>query len=172
MELCRFRPISPDMKLFGLVCLLSMILLVPSAASAQEERVVPVVSGFTLSPDVFAVGPGTTMSYALSEDASVYISIGREQRGLRGSGGLCWAVTRPIGRRLYRRYPKRRCGALKPITILTATGVAGPNSFVFSGRIGGRALRPGRFQVGMNAIDAAGNSSAGHVSRFEVVRQS
>jgi hypothetical protein len=172
MELCRFRPISPDMKLFGLVCLLSMILLVPSAASAQEERVVPVVSGFTLSPDVFAVGPGTTMSYALSEDASVYFSIGREQRGLLGRRGLCWPVTRPIGRRLYRRYPKRRCVALKPFPILTASGVVGPNSFVFSGRIGGRALRPGRFRVAMNAIDAAGNSSAVRRSRFEVVRQS
>ena len=160
------------MKLFGLAGLLSLLLLVPATASAQEERVVPVVSGFTVTPDVFAVGPGTTMHYTLSEDAAVYFSIGRHQRGLRSKIGLCWAVTRPIGRRLYRRYPKRRCGALKPITILTAAGVAGPNSFVFSGRIAGRALRPGRFQVGMNAIDAAGNSSAGHVSRFEVVRQS
>jgi hypothetical protein len=160
------------MKLLGLAGLLSVMLLVPSTASAQEERVVPVVSGFTLSPDVFAVGPGTTMHYTLSEDASVYFSIGREQRGLRGSGGLCWAVTRPIGRRLWRRYPKRRCGALKPITVLTGTGVAGPNSFVFSGRIGGRALKPGRFRVGMSAIDAAGNTSVGHASRFEVVRQS
>ena len=160
------------MKLFGLAGLLSMILLVPSTASAQEERVLPVVSGFTLSPDVFAVGQGTTMRYTLSEDASVYFGIGREQRGLRSRIGLCWAVIRPIGRRLWRRYPKRRCGALKPITVLTATGVTGPNSFVFSGRIGGRALQPGRFRVGMNAIDAAGNSSADHASRFQVVPQS
>jgi hypothetical protein len=172
MELCRFRPISPDMKLLRLAGLLSLILLVPATAAAQEERVAPMVSGFTVSPGVFAVGPGTTMRYSLSEDASVYFSIRREQRGLLGRRGLCWPVTRPIGRRLYRRYPGRRCVALKSITILTATGVAGPNALVFSGRIGGRGLRPGRFRVAMNAIDAAGNSSAVRTSRFQVVRRS
>jgi hypothetical protein len=158
-------------KRFGLVGLISLALLAPAAASGQEERMVPVVSGFSLSPHVFAVGsaPGTTMSYTLSEDASVYISIQRERPGLRGRRGLCWAVTRAIGRRLYRRYLGRRCIALKLITILTDGGVAGPNSFVFSGRIGDRALRPGRFRVAMNAIDPVGNSSADRRSWFRVV---
>lgn len=159
------------MRLFTLVGLISLVLLAPAAAFAQEERVVPVVSGFSLSPEVFAVGsvPGTTMSYTLSEAASVYFGIERERPGLRGRRGLCWPVTRAKGRRLYRRHPGRRCVALKPITILTTTGVAGPNSFVFSGRVGGRALRPGRFRVAMNAIDAAGNSSAVRSSWFRVV---
>jgi hypothetical protein len=159
------------MKCFGLAGLLSLVLLAPSAASAQEDRVVPVVSGFSLSPQVFVVGsaPGTTMSYTLSEDASVYFSIQRERPGLRGRAGLCWPVTRAIGRRRYRRYPARRCVDLKLITILTATGVAGPNALVFSGRIGSRALRPGRFHVGMNAIDVTGNSSVDRTSWFRVV---
>ena len=169
LELRPLGPISSVVKLVTLVGLFSLALVAPAAA--QEERVPPVVGGFSLSPGVFAVGsgPGTTMSYTLSEAASVYFSITAERPGLRSRRGLCWQVTKPIGRRLYRRHPARRCVALKPITTLTASGVAGPNSLAFSGRIGSRALKPGRFHVAMNAIDAAGNSSRQHRASFRVV---
>ena len=130
---------------------------------------VPVVSGFSLSDHVFTAGPaptprsaqqptgrpeGTTMRYTLSEDASVFFGIQRWRPGLL-RGGRCQPVTRARGHRLRRRQPGRRCIALKPIAIFTRSGVAGANTFLFSGRVGTHALRPGRFDVGMDAIDAA-----------------
>jgi hypothetical protein len=172
------------MRLSGPAALLCLVLLAASSASAQEDRAVPVVSGVSLTHHVFAVGPaptptsaqrlarsperGTTLRYTLSEDAAVYVSIGRERPGLLRAG-RCQPVTRAKGRRLRRRRPGRRCVALKPIAIFTRGGGAGTNSFRFSGRIGTHALRPGRFRLAMNAIDAAGNSSASHALGFRVV---
>jgi hypothetical protein len=172
------------MRLSGPAALLCLVLLAASSASAQEDRAVPVVSGVSLTHHVFAVGPaptptsaqrparsperGTTLRYTLSEDAAVYVSIGRERPGLLRAG-RCQPVTRAKGRRLRRRRPGRRCVALKPIAIFTRGGGAGANSFRFSGRIGTHALRPGRFRLAMNAIDAAGNSSASHALGFRVV---
>jgi hypothetical protein len=172
------------MRLSGPAGLICLVLLAASTASAQEDRVVPIVSGVSLTHHVFAVGPaptptsaqrpagspnrGTTLLYTLSEDAAVYVSIGRERPGLLRAG-RCQPVTGAKGRRLRRRRPGRRCVVLKPIAIFTRSGVAGANSFRFSGRIGTHALRPGCFRLAMNAIDAAGNSSASHALGFRVV---
>ena len=43
---------------------------------------------------------------------------------------------------------KKRCARYRALSGgFTDQGVAGPNSFTFSGRIGGRALRPGRYRL-------------------------
>ena len=122
----------------GLICLL---LLAASTASAQEDGVVPVLSGVSLTHRVFAVGPaptptsaqrparspkrGTTLHYTLSEDAAVYVSIGRERLGLLRAG-RCQPVTGARGRRLRRRRPGRRCVVLKPIAISPAAAWPAP----------------------------------------------
>jgi hypothetical protein len=164
------------MKYLVPTALISLILFAPPAASAQEDGVVPVISEVSLTNHVFAVGPaptptsarqpgprpqrGTTLGYTLSESAAVYLAVSRERPGLLREG-RCQPVTRAKG---------RRCIAPKPIGIFTRSGVAGANSFRFSGRIGSHAVRPGRFRLAMNAIDAAGNSSAVRTLGFRVVR--
>jgi hypothetical protein len=40
----------------------------------------------------------------------------------------------------------------------------------FSGRIGRRALRPGRYRLAVRAVDAAGNRSAARSAAFRIVR--
>lgn len=172
------------MRYFVPTGLISLILFAPSAASAQEDAVVPVISDVSLTNHVFSVGPaptpasarqpglrprrGTRLSYTLSESAAVYLAVSRERPGLLREG-RCQPVTRAKGRRLRRRHPMRRCIAPKPIGIFTRSGMAGANSFRFSGRIGSHAVRPGRFRLSMNAIDAAGNSSREHSASFRVV---
>lgn len=158
------------MKRSTLAVLAALVLLAaPASASAQVDLEAPVVSGFSLSPRVFSVGPqqATTMRYTLSEDASVYIAISRLRPGLLSEGD-CLAVNTEAERRTRRRRPERRCTAQTLIKIFTIDGVTGANSFRFSGRPGGRALRPGRFRLAMNAIDAAGNTSRARSARFRI----
>ncbi len=158
------------MKRFALAGLVFLALLAaPAAASAQVELVPPEVSGFSLTPRVFSVGPqqGTTLRYTLSEDATVYVAIIRLRPGLLSEGD-CLPVTTEAGRRSRRRRPARRCAAQTLITIFTRRGVTGANSFRFAGRLAGRTVRPGRFRLTMNAIDAAGNTSPARSARFRI----
>ena len=52
-----------------------------------------------------------------------------------------------------------------------AEGVAGPNSFTFTGRLSGRALRPGRYRLVAVATDTAGLQSARKRASFTIVRR-
>lgn len=118
------------------------------AADAQA----PLISGFRSTRSVFAVAPGATpraagvargtrLSYTLSENARVVLK---------------------IQRKLGTRY--RTVGSLR------RSGVGGPNRIRFTGRIGRRPLRPGRYRVVLTATDAAGNRSAPKAARFRIVR--
>ena len=53
---------------------------------------------------------------------------------------------------------------------LTRKSKTGSGSVKFSGRIGRRALKPGRYQVTAQAIDSAHQKSKKRVVRFTVVR--
>jgi hypothetical protein len=56
----------------------------------------------------------------------------------------------------------RTIGALK------RTGAKGPNGIRFTGRIGKRSLRPGRYRAVIAATDSAGNRSTLRRTRFRV----
>jgi len=121
------------------------------------DLVAPQISGLKVAPARFGVSRrrtaavarvrrGTKIRYSLSEAATVQL---RFQR----------AVTRPGSRR---RWVK--AGALR------RTGVAGANRVAFSGRIGRRALRPGRYRLIVTATDAAGNRSNAKPLPLRVLR--
>jgi hypothetical protein len=114
----------------------------------------PLVSGFRASPATFAIGRartavaartarGTRLRYTLSEPARVTVAI---KRAVRRGGHI--------------RY--RMIGALK------RTGKSGANSIRFTGRIGKRALRPGRYRAVIRAADPAGNRSAPKTIRMRI----
>ena len=126
----------------------------PGGGPAADIKA-PLISGFRSSRSVFAiaragtpvaarVAQGTRLRYTLSEGARVTMKI---QRRLAG---------RPT------RY--RAVGRLK------RNGVSGLNRTRFTGRIGRRALRPGRYRVVITATDAAGNRSAPKSARFRIAR--
>jgi hypothetical protein len=127
------------------------------AANTQAplDTQAPLISGFRPAPSVFAVARartplaarvarGTRLRYTLSENARVVLKI---QRALSG---------RPM------RY--RTVGTLR------RTGVGGLNRMRFTGRIGRRALRPGRYRVVIRATDAAGNRSSPKTARLRIAR--
>ena len=127
------------------------------AANTQAplDTQAPLISGFRPAPSVFAVARarsplaarvarGTRLRYTLSENARVVLKI---QRALGG---------RPM------RY--RTVGTLR------RTGVGGLNRTRFTGRIGRRALRPGRYRAVITATDGAANRSAPKTTRFRIAR--
>jgi acid phosphatase type 7 len=105
----------------------------------EPDRAAPVISELELSPSRFR--RRTTISYKLSEAASVRITI-RRKAGRRY--------------RVARRFKD--------------AGVAGANSRRLRARVGGRRLRAGRFRLGMKAVDAAGNWSRPSSHAFRILR--
>ena len=126
------------------------------------------IAGLSETNKVFAVGPGSTpltgrtaakrhkkgtvFSFRLDQPATVKIAIQVRARGRR-VGRTC----RPDSRRLRRR---PRCTRTVTLATLTRTGHTGLNRVAFSGRIRGKALKPGRYQAAFTARDAAGTSTA------------
>jgi hypothetical protein len=104
----------------------------------------------------------TRVGYRLSEPARARFAVERAAPGRR-VGRRCARLTpRNRGRRPCTRYLRLR-GSFRH------QGAAGKNAFTFTGRIGGRKLRAGRFRLVMRATDAAGNRSTPKRTGFRIV---
>jgi hypothetical protein len=93
-------------------------------------------------PSAIATAAGTQVSYKLSEPATARFRVQRLKRG---------------------RYVTLGRG-------FTHVGRVGANSFRFTGRLGGRKLKPGSYRLVEVAVDAAGNKSATRRVGFRIVK--
>ena len=136
---------------------------------------VAVVSGLTLSPSAFQAarsGPsalasggrryGSRVAYTLNEAADVRFAVVQLLPGRRGRGGICAKPTtaNSSSRRCVRRVT--RPGRF------TASGGAGANGFRFTGRLAGRKLTPGRYQLVATPAAVGATGQAARAS-FRVV---
>jgi hypothetical protein len=140
-----------------------------------RDTLAPVVSALSMTNRTFAVARGataisaaakrgTTVRYRLSEPATVTFAVSRAAKGRR-SGGRC----RKPSRRLRAR---PRCTRyVRAGRTLRRTSPAGRSALRFTGRIGRRALRPGRYRMAIVATDAAGNRSRPRRLSFRIVRR-
>jgi hypothetical protein len=103
---------------------------------------------------------GATVSYTDSQAASTTFIVLQKQPGRRNSQGVC---ARPA-----RKPHGRPCTRLVRIGSFTHTDTAGANSFHFSGRVNGRKLAPGGYQLQAVARDAAGLTSKPAATGFGV----
>jgi hypothetical protein len=146
-----------------------------SAQVAIADTVAPGILSFRLKNRVFAVGArptplsalsrpprGTVFRFALTESASARIKI---QRGLPGRRvrGRCRRPSPELSSR-------PRCTRWVTKGTLRRRASAGLNRVRFSGRLGRRALRVGRYRAVLVAVDAAGNRSRPARVGFRVVR--
>lgn len=144
------------------------------AVFSVTVRPAPAVSGLTVSNRRFRVGSkptpvsaarrapvGTTFRYRLSTGADVTLTIARLRPGRR-VGGRCVKPTRA-------NRPRPACKRRVSAGRLKRAGRRGRNSTRFSGRIGAKALRPGRYQVTVIAT-TGGRSSVPRRASFTVVR--
>jgi hypothetical protein len=104
---------------------------------------------------------GTSFSFALDRAATVKITIQRRPAGRR-INGVCKPPTHKLRH-------KPRCTRTIKIATLSRTGHAGNNKVAFSGRINGKALRPGNYRAVFTATTAAGPSSPKTIA-FTIVR--
>jgi hypothetical protein len=105
------------------------------------DRDAPVIGPVSLNPPAFALTRRTTIRFSLSEPAT-----------------LTLRFQRAIARR-------RWVGAGR----LQRSGALGLNRLPFSGRVGRRALRRGRYRVVVTAVDSAGNRSTARTRAFRIV---
>jgi len=112
------------------------------------DRDPPVVARVSLGPSTFAVARRAT---AVSAARGTVIR---------------YTLSEPaaVALRFYRVSTGRRVGTLR------RAGRTGANRVAFSGRIGRRALRPGRYRLRVTAVDPAGNRSVTRTRRFRMVR--
>jgi hypothetical protein len=142
-----------------------------------QDATAPLLSKLSLSRKRFAVGKGQTkvsarkrkpktgtkIRFTLSEPATVKLTFQARKRGFR-KGRRCVAK-RPKGV----KHP-RRCVRFVGKRSLTRKAKAAATSVKFSGRIGRRALKAGRYRVLVQATDAARNRSKAKALAFRVVR--
>ncbi len=149
--------------------------------TTAPDTLAPVVSNFGLTNNPFVVSrsktptfgfstakkrkhkKGTTFRYTLSESATVKIAIARGRSGRR-KGKRCVAPTHKLRK-------ARKCVRLSLQGTLTRTSHKGANRVAFSGRIGSKALKPGRYQATLTATDGAKNKSKPKTITFSIVKR-
>ena len=148
-----------------------------SSQTAPVRAPRPAITGYRITDGIFVVSAartsifgraarngahrkGTAFRYGLSEAATARIVIAQRLPG-RLHGRSC--VVRA-------RNPRsaRRCTRISVRGMLTRTSHRGANMVAFSGRIGSRALAPGRYQATLLATDSTKHSSTPQTLRFTI----
>ncbi len=130
------------------------------SAALRVTRPAPGVSALRITPTAFRAarsgpsdrrkgGRGATVTFRLDATATVTFSVQRSRSG-REINGRC-----RVGSRSHRN--AKRCEIWTAVSgSFRITGKPGTNRFMFTGRIGGRKLDPGRYRLVARARDAAG----------------
>ena len=147
----------------------------PAARSWVVDTLAAALSRYRVKPKTFRAASrggsvrstrrrriGTKVSFRLSEPATVTFYVERRKAG-RKVRGKCRKRTRRNRRR--RKCDLRLKGSFK------RAGKVGSNSFVFTGRLRGRKLKPGRYNLVARTTDAAGNKSKRKRVKFRIVRR-
>jgi hypothetical protein len=137
--------------------------------------VVAAVGAETVSPTTFAAAPsgpsalaarrhyGTKVSFTLNQAGGVRFTVLQPQPGRKAKGRRCVRPTRANRK-------ARACTRLVALTgSFTVVGNVGANSFRFTGRIGGRSLKPGRYQLVATPIVGGKTGTAASVS-FGIIK--
>lgn len=108
-------------------------------------------------------GAGTTFTTTTSEAGTLRIDFAAAGKGKR-RGGACVKPSKKLAK-------KKNCTrwtALKQNLSLPL--VAGLNKIAFDGKVGGKALKPGKYQLTFSFYDAAGNGALNQTTTVTVVK--
>jgi hypothetical protein len=120
----------------------------------------PALAGLKVLPGVLKKGAGATLSYTDSQPATTTFTVLQKEPGRRNKRGVCAKPPRkPRG---------RPCTLLVKVAIFTHSDNAGANSFHVTGRVNGRQLKPGSYQLQAAARNAGGVTSKVVATSFSV----
>jgi hypothetical protein len=155
----------------------------PGGGGPGADTTPPTAGGFSAGDTTLFPGQGTGFTFTSSEAGMARLTVQKQVPGMRvrvrgrrrcvpQTRRRLRALRRQAGsraefRRLLRR---RRCTAYKRIGSIQQAVTPGSNTIVFSGRIAGRRLRPGRYRALLVITDSAGNVSRVERIRFRVLR--
>ena len=154
--------------------------LAAAGGAGGNPAALATVSGLSFSSTTFAAessGPpatnarhkatrGTKVSYSLNEAATARFTINRRTKGRRVKHGKRRVCAKPTRK----NHKRRRC--TRVVTLkgsFSRNGVAGKNSFHFTGRLNGRKLKPGRYRL-VATPSAGGTNGKPTSSAFRIVR--
>jgi hypothetical protein len=135
---------------------------------------IPVLGRPVFGPNVFRVAPGrtprvaraklgTTLRFTLDKAASVKIAIQRPANGRRSKGKCRKPSAKLRG--------AKRCTRWTTVGTLTRKSLAAGEAKVpFTGRIGAKALKPGRYRASITPTDSAGLEGKPRTAAFRVVQ--
>jgi hypothetical protein len=144
---------------------------VESTTPAAPDLTAPTLTELTVAPTGFLAAKsgaalisakvGTKVFYEISEAATVGLKIERGRPGVRSGKRCVRSKPRPKAKRC------TRYSTLKGS--LSDQGLAGLNSFRFTGRLANRALKRGKYRLRATATDAAGNRSKPRTAAFRIL---
>jgi hypothetical protein len=105
---------------------------------------------------------GTTITWMLNDRATVRLSVQKVVAGRR-VGGRCVAAT--AGNRR-----GRACTRTVPVGTLKRAAITGENTVRFSGRVGTRTLKPGRYRITVRATATGNRTTPPKTLAFTVVK--
>jgi CSLREA domain-containing protein len=126
------------------------------------DKVKPVLSLLRVLPGLFHRTKGATISFKLSEAATLTFRVDRVLRGVKRHGTCVVRKRRARG---------RACTRYVQVPGSFAKAAAeGQNTFHFDARVGGRLLFPGAYRLRGSPRDNAGNVGKTAVAAFRVLR--
>jgi len=151
------------------------VLLQVTFCPAGQPCLGPVLGRPLFGPAVFRVAPGrtprvaqrapagTTLRFTLDDSADATVAIQRRTTGRRAKGRCAKPTRRLAG--------ARRCTRWAAAGTLTRRGLPGGQVAIpFTGRIGAKALAPGRYRARITPIDQWRNKGRVGTATFRVVR--
>jgi hypothetical protein len=120
-----------------------------ASTTGTADTQAPLITGFRSSNRTFAVGRALTAISAVAHGTKLRYTLSEAAK-----------VTVKI----------QRVSTRRVVGKLTRSGAKGANTIKFSGRIGKKALKAGRYRAVLTATDAAGNRSSASRVSFRVVR--
>jgi DNA-binding beta-propeller fold protein YncE len=127
----------------------------PSPEAASSDTVAPLLGTASFSPKRFAVARRSTPLTARAKKTGSSLRFKLSERS---------DVTIAIQRRAGRRWRK-------VATLVRPRLAAGKAKIVFTGKIGKRTLKPGRYRAVVTAKDQAGNRSKPRTALFAIIRR-
>jgi hypothetical protein len=144
------------------------------AAQSGSLAAAPSDSKPVLSPASFAALPsgpsvasakGTTISYADTQAATTAFVV----RKPAGSGVIAHGRCVKAPKRHKRGSRAKSCTRYTSLGSFSHSDAIGANRFRFSGRVSGRALKPGSYQLVSAPTNASGVTGATHINDFKIV---